>query len=105
VLKQQYFRGGAVGAEILRAADRSIRSPRYPGNRFTPSDRNIFAMCFSLMEDYNAQLEQMRQIGPLIQASPWNYQGNPGWAYERARTRALTAIPGAGAGAWPPSAR
>lgn len=103
-LQQQYFRGGAVGAEIIRAADQSIRSPRYLGNRFTPSDRNIFAMCFWLMKDYSAQLEQMRQIGPLIQASPWNYQGNPGWAYERARTRALTAIQGAGAGGGTPPA-
>jgi hypothetical protein len=57
-------------------------------------------MCFSLMEDYNAQLEQMRQIGSLIQRTPWSYQGNPGWAYERARTRALAAIQGPGA--WPP---
>jgi len=102
--QQQYFRGGAVSAEILRAADQSIRSPRYIRSRFTPSDRNIFAMCFWLMKDYPAQLEQMRQIGPLIQASPWHYQGNPGWAYERARTRALTAMQGAGAGVRSPSA-
>ncbi|MGD0605693.1 MAG: hypothetical protein ABSA53_19115 [Streptosporangiaceae bacterium] len=102
--QQEYFRGGAVAADILRAADQSIRSPRYQLSRFTLSDRNIFAMCFWLMKDYRAQLEQMRQIGPLIQASPWHYQGNPGWAYERARTRALTAMQGAGAGAWPPPA-
>jgi hypothetical protein len=104
VRQLEYFRGGAVAAEILRAADQSIRSPRYLRNRFTPGDRNIFAMCFWLMKDYNAQLEQMRQIGPLIQAVPWRYQGNPGWAYERARTRALTAIQGASTGGWPPPA-
>jgi hypothetical protein len=99
----QYFRGGAVGAEILRAADRSVRSPRYVRSRFTPVDRNIFAMCFWLMKDFNAQLEQMRQIGLLISSFPWSYQGDPGWAYERARTRALTAL-GAPQAAGPPSA-
>jgi len=88
----QYFRDGQVGAEIWRAADRSIRSPRYQPSQYTPSDRNIFAMCFFLMHDYQAQLEQMRLIGPLIQASPWNYQGDPGWAYERARTMAQQAV-------------
>ena len=88
----QYFRDGQVGAEIWRAADRSVRSPRYQPDQYTPSDRNIFAMCFFLMRDYQAQLEQMRLIGPLIQASPWRYQGDPGWAYERARTSALRAI-------------
>jgi hypothetical protein len=88
----QYFRDGQVGAEILQAADRSVRSPRYLANRYTPSDRNIFAMCFSLMHDYPAQLEQMNLIGPLVQASPWNYQGNPGAAYERARARAVKAM-------------
>jgi hypothetical protein len=34
----------------------------------------------------------MRLIGLLIQKSPWNYQGDPGRAYEQARTRALQAI-------------
>jgi hypothetical protein len=42
--------------------------------------------------DYQALLEQMRLIGPLVTASPWNYQGNPGQAYERARTRAMKAL-------------
>jgi hypothetical protein len=87
----QYFRDEQVGGEIRQAAERSIRSPQYQVSRYTPSDRNIFAMCFSLMHDYDAQLEQMHLIGPLIQASPWNYQGDPGLAYERARTRAVAA--------------
>ncbi len=88
----RYFRDGQVGAEIWQAADRSVRSPRYQPSQWTPVDRNLFAMCFSLMHDYQAQLEQMRLIGPLVTASPWNYQGNPGQAYERARTRAMKAL-------------
>jgi hypothetical protein len=91
-VQSRYFRDGQVGAEIWQAADRSVRSPRYQPSRYTPSDRNIFAMCFCLMRDYQAQLDQMRLIGPLVTASPWNYQGDPGWAYERARTRAAAAI-------------
>jgi len=88
----QYFRDGQVRAEIWRAADRSVRSPRYQPDQYTPSDRNIFTMCFFLMQDYQAQLEQMRLIGPLIEASPWKYHGDPGRAYEQARTRALQVI-------------
>lgn len=91
-VQSRYFRDGQVGAEIWRAADRSIRSPRYQPSRYTPSDRNIFAMCFYLMRDYQAQLGQVRLIGPHVTDSPWHYQGDPGFAYERARTRAMRAI-------------
>lgn len=87
-----YIRGGQVRAEIWRAADRSVRSPRYQPSLFTPADRNIFAMCFYLMREYQAQLDQMRLIGPHVTASPWNYQGDPGFAYQRARTQAMRAI-------------
>ena len=85
-----YFRDEAVQAEVRLAADRSIRSPGYRPCRSTPAHRNYFAMCFRLMRDYPAQLEQMDLIGPLITRMPWAYQGRPGAAYERARTMALT---------------
>src|ERR1700729_506980 len=49
-----------------------------------------FAMCFRLMRDYPAQLEQMDLIGPMITRLPWGYQGRPRAAYERAREMALT---------------
>jgi hypothetical protein len=91
-VQSRYFRDGQVRAEIWRAADRSVRSPHYQPGRYTPIDRNAFAMCFYLMRDYQAQLDQMGLIGPLVTASPWQYQGDPGFAYERARTTALRAI-------------
>jgi hypothetical protein len=81
-----YFLQEAVRKEVRRAADRSIRSARYQPHRLTPGDRNVFAMCFWLMRDHEAQLEQMRLIGPLIQAHPWHYLGDPGCAYEQAHT-------------------
>jgi hypothetical protein len=62
-------------------------------------------MCFSLMHDFDALLEQMHLIGPLIHPSPWNYQGDPGVVYEVARNRALQATQGgapAGRGTWVP---
>lgn len=103
--QRAYFSAKPVQEEIRRAADRSIRSASYVTNYFTPADRNVFAMCFSLMHDYDAQLEQMHQIGPLITAIPWQYQGNPGWAYEQARSRALLATRGPdGNAAHPPPA-
>jgi hypothetical protein len=80
-------------AEVRLAADKSIRSAAYVPVRSTPAHRNVFAMCFALMHDYPAQLEQMDLIGPLITQSPWAYQGEPGAAFERARARALAAMP------------
>lgn len=87
--QRTYFFAEPVKKEVRRAADRSIWSPSYQPGRLTSGDRNIFAMCFWLMHDYDAQLEQMRLIGPLIQEYPWQFQGEPGWAYERARSWAL----------------
>jgi hypothetical protein len=55
-------------------------------------------MCFGLMHDYAAELEQMHLIGPLITPHPWRYQGNPGQAYERARQRALARSAGSTSG-------
>lgn len=86
-----HFKDEAVKAEIRAAADRSVRSPRYAGGLLDPADRNPFAMCFFFMGDYAAQLEQMQLIGPNVTASPWQYQGKPGRAYERARLKALEA--------------
>jgi hypothetical protein len=85
-----YFRQEAVGAEVRLAADRSIRSPGYRPCHSTLTHRNFFAMCFRLMRDYPAQLEQMDLIGPMITQLPWGYQGRPRAAYERARDMALT---------------
>jgi hypothetical protein len=87
-----HFKDEAVKAEIRAAADRSVRSPRYAGGLLDPVDRNPFAMCFFFMGDHAAQLEQMQLIGPNITATPWQYQGKPGRAYERARRRALEAL-------------
>jgi hypothetical protein len=89
--EQVYFFDDAVQAEIRRAAGLSVRSPRYSEGKFEAVDRNTFAMCFWLMRDYEAQLEQMDLIGPLNQTAPWHIQGEARWAYERARTTALKA--------------
>jgi hypothetical protein len=89
----KYFRDEAVQQEVRRAADLSVRSARYQVHKATAADRNLFAMCFWLMRDFPAQLEQMQHIGPLIQQIPWGFQGDPGHAYERARTAALREMP------------
>ncbi|HXW44901.1 MAG TPA: hypothetical protein VEL03_08950 [Streptosporangiaceae bacterium] len=90
-LQTAYFQRADVKAEVHAAADKSIRSAAYVPFRSTPAHRNVFAMCFALMHDYPAQLEQMRLIGPLVSRIPWQYQGKPAAAYERARARALAA--------------
>jgi hypothetical protein len=93
-----YFKTPWVKDEIRAAADHSVRSPRYAATILAPTDRNVFAMCFGLMHDYAAELEQMHLIGPLITPHPWRYQGNPGQAYERARQRALARSAGSTSG-------
>jgi len=57
-----------------------------------PAHRNVFAMCFALLRDYLAQLEQMDLIGPLITRIPWARRDHLA-ASEGARARALAAIP------------
>jgi hypothetical protein len=91
-----YFADRLVREEVNRAAESCVRSAAYAESLFTPADRNAFAMCFWLMSDYNAQLEQMGQIGSLIEAIPWQYLGDPGRAYERARAAAMQATSHAG---------
>ena len=67
----RYFLAPEVKAEIRAAADRSIRSPRYAraGSVLSWSDRNVFAFCFRLMRDFDAQLAQMQIIGSRITKS------------------------------------
>lgn len=89
--QRAYFRRHEVATEILRAADRSIRSFAYVPSRATPADRNAFAMCFYQMGEYLAQLKQMNLMGQQVTPVPWHYlAGTPSAAYERARTAALS---------------
>ena len=89
----KYFLGPGVQSEIRLAASRSVLSPRYPADAATWADRNAFAYCFSLMEDYPAALAQMELIGPRITPAPWHFKDSrqPGKAFEVARQRALLA--------------
>lgn len=95
--QSRYFSDEAVRQEVRRAADLSVSSPRYLVHKASAADRNVFAMCFWLMRDSGAQLDQMRRIGSLIQQIPWGYQGNPGQIYGQARADALREIPEAAA--------
>jgi hypothetical protein len=72
----RYFDDQVVRSEVRRAAGLSIDSPNYQAHKTTPSDRNVFAMCFWLMRDFESTLGQMQLIGPLIQRFPWAYRGD-----------------------------
>jgi hypothetical protein len=98
-----YFQRPDVRAEVFQAADRSIRSLAYEPSRSTPMDRNTFAMCFHMMHEYHAQLQQMNLIGAQVTASPWHYLGKPGKIWERARTIALAQIANAASARGPGS--
>lgn len=90
----RYFLDPGVQAEVRAAASRSVWSPRFPADAASWGDRNVFAFCFSLMEDHQAALAQMELIGSRITETPWHYQDfrQPGKAYEVARQRALLAV-------------
>jgi hypothetical protein len=83
-----------VQAEIRAAAARSIWSDRYPADPATWQDRNQFALCFSLMGDHKAVLDQMNLIGTRITPAPWVYANSaqPGKAYMAAMSRARAAV-------------
>ncbi len=83
-----YFRQAAVQQEILLAARRSVFSPGHQPTRKTIGDQNIFAMCFYLMRDRAALREQLDQLGRHILPWPWEYLGQPGRAFSRARALA-----------------
>ena len=90
--QRTYFRRHEVAAEVLRAADRSIRSPAYVPSRATPADRNAFAMCFYQMGEYLAQSvadEPDWSAGHCYSVARYRL---PSAAYERARTAALARI-------------
>ena len=100
--QQNYFHAAPVKQEIWAAAQRSILSPSYArnGTLLSWSDRNYFAFCFRLMQEYGAQLEQMRLIGPYVTASPWSYQGKAGVFYEKHRQFAFQQLYGTPAPPW-----
>lgn len=96
-----YFNAEPVKAEVW-AARRSILSPDYRRDATALSwgERNIFALCFRLMGEYEAQLEQMRLIGPHVTSAPWAYQGKAGVIYEKHRQFAFKQVHGEPAPAW-----
>lgn len=90
-----------IGQEIRAAADRSIRSAAYrrADSVLQWQDRNLFAFCFAMLDDYDAQLAQMQIIGTRITDGPWEYlKGGTAVGYQRLQRRAqekLAAAPGA----------
>ncbi len=100
--QRTYFQSQSVKQEVLAAARRSILSPAYgqSGSVLSWADRNVFAFCFRLMQQYEAQLEQMRLIGPHVVEFPWQYQGNPGLKYDAHRQHAFKQLYGVAAPPW-----
>jgi hypothetical protein len=90
--QRAYFRDPMVSQEIQKAAARCVRSPNFTASRLGVHDRNIFAMCFALMRDFPAQLEQMRLIGPMVTTFPWQFLGDPGQSYQQHQRRALAEL-------------
>jgi hypothetical protein len=101
--QQQYFLRPEVKQEVLASAQRCVLSPNYVVRDLTIrscADRNIYALCFSLMHEYQAALDMMRLIGPYVTPSPWYYQGKAGEKYEVHRQRAFKELYGTPAPAW-----
>lgn len=100
--QRTYFLAESVKQEVMAAARRSILSPNYfrNGTALSWYERNVFAFCFRLMRDYDAQLEQMRLIGPYVTDEPWLYQGKAGVFYEKHRQFAFKQVYGVPAPAW-----
>lgn len=100
--QRNYFLAEPVRQEVMAAAQRGILSPAYgrDGNVLSWLERNIFAFCFRLMRDFDAQLTQMRLIGPRVTSEPWQYQGKAGVIYEKHRQFAFRQLYGVPAPGW-----
>jgi hypothetical protein len=79
-----YFRRGDVKREIEQAARQSIWAPSFMPSRRAVIDRNMFAFCFTMMDEFKAARREFDAIGPIVTSSPWAMLGEPVAAFIKA---------------------
>ncbi|WP_091559153.1 DUF4034 domain-containing protein [Micromonospora pattaloongensis] len=87
-----YIGSAEVRAQLLAAADRSVRHPDYVRRPGWPSVHNSFATAFSFSGDWTAAAEQFDIIGDLVTEWPWQYMRRPDLAFLEYRKRAYTEL-------------
>jgi hypothetical protein len=80
-----YITSAEVRAQLLAAADRSVRHPDYVRRPGWPSIHNEFAMALSFSTEWAAAGEQFDLIGDLVTKFPWQYRHRADLAFLRAR--------------------
>lgn len=80
-----YIASAEVRAQLLAAADRSVRHPDYVRRPGWPSVHNTFAMAFAFGTEWAAAGEQFDLIGDLVTEWPWQYMSRPEQAFLQTR--------------------
>ncbi len=87
-----YIGSAQVRAELIAAADRSVRHPDYVRRPRWPSVHNAFAMAFSFSGEWAAAGEQFDLIGDLVTEWPWQYMGQPDQSFLQFRKRTYSEL-------------
>jgi hypothetical protein len=83
-----YFTDPTTTDEINAAADRSVFSPAFGGEKQSVHARHVFAMAFHLTGDRDRARTLFAQLGDVVAEFPWYYLGDPVEAFKKARADA-----------------
>ena len=86
---EQYWRRPKVAEEIDAAANRSVLSSKFRSYARAAFDRNLFAYCFWMGDNFGPAARLFEQLGDTNSDYPWYYLGDSGVAFARARDESL----------------
>jgi len=82
---EEYLRSDEVTAQLYTAANRSVLHPDYVRRPRWPTMHNAFAMAFAYSGEIHTAGVLFDEIGDLVTAWPWQYNGRPVEAFLRSR--------------------
>lgn len=85
-----YFADPTVVEDLVAAADRSVFSPLFGGEKQCVYARQAFAMVFHLAHERDRARRLFAELGDTVTDFPWYYLGDPREAFVAARSAAGT---------------
>lgn len=84
-----YFKDGAIKQELIAAHARSLGAPGFQATSVSVPARNLFAWCFTQMEDRERARKELEALGGRITQTPWGFsKSDPLAAVNEARGKA-----------------
>jgi hypothetical protein len=84
-----YLRRPEVQQDLLGAGAHSVLHPAYQQRFHWIADHSLFALMFSLADNYPAAAVHFRALGPYWSKRSWSYVGDAEAAFAKHRSRAL----------------